>query len=293
MGDENPNGVAMKIKAMLEKENQVPFFILEKLYNLAFPSTLNSGNPSHSSLLSLTLLFIVPSDSIISGSDLGIFLSNVGRISHFTDLSRKLLLISSHLFQPSASTRSRGAKLTHIYSATKLNEAGVKFEINKNTHCLLDLEISGHSFRIPFIRVEDWTEVVLRNLLAFEQCHCIDESYLADYIAVFDFLINTDKDVDLLIKKGIIENWLGDSNAVAEMFNGLAVNILYPDFNEQYFHISEELNTFCNHPWNRKVATLKRDYCNTPWKTVASIAGIFLLILTVIQTVFSILQVVH
>ncbi|QHN91035.1 putative UPF0481 protein At3g02645 [Arachis ipaensis] len=296
MGDENPNGLAMKIKAMLEKAE--PLFTdkccIYRLYNLAFPSTLNSGNPSHPSLLSLTLLYIVPSDSIISGSDLGLFLSNVGRISHFTDLSRKLLLISSHLFQPSASTRSRGAKLTHIYTATKLNEAGVKFEINKNnTQCLLDLEISGHSFRIPFIRVEDWTEVVLRNLLAFEQSHCIDESYLADYIAVFDFLINTDKDVDLLIKKGIIENWLGDSNAVAEMFNGLAVNILYPDFNEQYFHISEALNTFCNHPWNRKVATLKRDYCNTPWKTVASIAGIFLLILTVIQTVFSILQGVH
>ncbi|QHO26777.1 hypothetical protein S83_021721 [Arachis hypogaea] len=105
---------------LLLLENQVPFFILEKLYNLAFPSTLNSGNPSHPSLLSLTLLYIVPSDSIISGSDLGIFLSNVGRISHFTDLSRKLLLISSHLFQPSSSTRSRGAKLTHIYSATKL-----------------------------------------------------------------------------------------------------------------------------------------------------------------------------
>ncbi|RYR00435.1 hypothetical protein Ahy_B07g088553 [Arachis hypogaea] len=178
-------------------------------------------------------------------------------------------------------------------SATELKEAGVKFEVKKASQCLLDLQLSGHTLRIPFFRVEDITEVIVRNLLAFEQCHCINESYLADYIAVLDFLINTDKDVDLLIKNGIIENWLGDSNAVAKMFNDLGVNIMYPDFNVQYSLIFQRLNAFCARPWNKKVATLRRDYCNTPWKMVASIAGIFLLVLTVVQTVFSILQGVH
>ncbi|RYR45517.1 hypothetical protein Ahy_A07g031352 [Arachis hypogaea] len=68
--------------------------------------------------------------------------------------------------------------------------------------------------------------------------------------------------------------------------------LLHMNFNVQYFCMFEKLNDFCNHPWNKKVATLKLDYCNTPWKTVALIAGIFLFILTIIQTVFSILQVV-
>ncbi|RYQ99561.1 hypothetical protein Ahy_B07g087498 isoform C [Arachis hypogaea] len=219
-------------------------------------------------------------------------LVDVGRIAHFTDLTRKSLLRSSHLLQPSTSGCSREAKLTQLYSATELNEAGVKFEVHKTSQCLLDLELSGHTLKIPFIRVMDSTEVILRNLLAFEQCHYIHESYLTDYAAVFDFLINTEKDVDFFVKNGIIENWIGDSNAVAEMFNGLGVNVVHPNINTQYLRICEELNAFCNHPWNRKVATLRRDYCNTPWKTVASIAGIFLLILTIIQTVFSILQVI-
>ncbi|RYR00497.1 hypothetical protein Ahy_B07g088617 [Arachis hypogaea] len=74
------------------------------------------------------------------------------------------------------------------------------------------------------------------------------------------------------------------------MFNGLGVNIMYPDFNVQYSLIFQRLNAFCARPWNKKVATLRRDSCNTPWKTVVSIAGIFLLVLTVVQTVFSILQ---
>ncbi|XLR35207.1 hypothetical protein S83_063107, partial [Arachis hypogaea] len=154
---------------------------------------------------------------------------------------------------------SREAQIVQIYSATELKEAGVKFEVKKASQCLLDLQLSGHTLRIPFFRVEDITEVVLRNLLAFEQCHCINVSYLADYIAVLDFLINTDKDVDLLIKNGIIENWLGDRNAVAKMFNGLGVNIMYPDFNVQYSLIFQRLNAFC----------ARCDYCNTPWKTIS------------------------
>ncbi|QHO26764.1 UPF0481 protein [Arachis hypogaea] len=194
---------------------------------------------------------------ICSGNRDGLSLTNVGRIAHFTDLTRKLLLLSSDL----SSECSREAQVTQLYSATQLREAGVKFE-------------SGGLYR------SCW-----RNLLAFEQCHCMDKAYLADYAFVIDFLINTDKDVDSLIKNGIIENWLGDSIAVAKMFNGLGVNIVTPDFNEKYYCILKGLNDFCKKPWNRKVATLKRDYCNTPWKTVASIAGIFLLILTVVQTI--------
>ncbi|XP_057726833.1 UPF0481 protein At3g47200-like [Arachis stenosperma] len=281
---------------LLLLENQVPFFVLDKLYNLVFPSTFIGGSQSqshdrHPSLLSLAIYHIVPGRIIFPGDYNGeLSVSNIGGIAHFTDLSRKLLLLSCNL---SISSCSREAQVAQIYSATELKEAGVKFEVKKDSQCLLDLQLSGHTLRIPFFRVEDTTEVVWRNLLAFEQCHCINESYLADYIIVLDFLINTDKDVDLLIKKGIIENWLGDSNAVAKMFNGLAVNIFTPDFNEKYSHIFQRLNAFCARPWNKKVATLRRDYCNTPWKTVASIAGIFLLVLTVVQTVFSILQGVH
>ncbi|QHO26765.1 UPF0481 protein At3g47200 [Arachis hypogaea] len=269
---------------LLLLENQVPFFVLEKLYNLALDSP---------PLLTLTLRYIVPGsiivpDSIISGDVLRLFLSNDTGIAHFIDLSRKFLLTSSGF-----SGCLRKAEFPHIYSATELSEAGVKFKAKKNSQCMIDLELSGHNLRVPSIRVTAFTEAILRNLIAFEQCHCMKESYLADYIVALDFLINTEKDVDLLIKKGIIENWLGDSNAVAEMFNGLALRVLNPDFNVQYIRIFKELNAFCGHPCNKKVATLRRDYCNTPWKTVASIAGIFLLVLTVIQTVFSILQVVH
>ncbi|MED6148000.1 hypothetical protein PIB30_049039 [Stylosanthes scabra] len=275
-------------------ENQVPFFVLEKLYNLAFPSTLSSsGNPTYPSMLLLSLC-ILPETIISVDKLLELCKSGITGVFHFTDLYRKLILRSSQFFQPSASECSREGKVPHLYSATELNELGVKFKVNEKSKCILDLELSSfRTLRIPSIKVDDNTEVVLRNLLAFEQCHCVDEAYLTDYIIFFDFLINTDKDVDLMIKEGIIENWLGDSNAVAQMFNSLGVNIMYPDFNEKYSRIFERLNTFCARPCVQKFATLKRDYCNTAWQAAATFAAIFLLILTVIQTVFAVLQGVH
>ncbi|MED6147999.1 hypothetical protein PIB30_049038 [Stylosanthes scabra] len=288
-------------------ENQVPFFALNKLYNLAFDSTSDSGtgnNPPYPSLLYLTLrlLPVLPKTNVTGDVDdnldelyldnLELYLCSKG-VDHFTDLKRKLLLTSSKFFQPSLQC-SREGKIIHIYSASELNELGVKFKVNEKSNCLLDLELSRHhTLRIPFIKVEDRTEVVFRNLLAFEQCHCIHESYLADYILFLDFLINTDKDVDLLIKKGIIQSWLGDSNAVAEMFNNLAVNIVSPNFNKKYSDIFERLKAFSARGWNQRMATLKRDYCSTPWQAAASIAAIFLLFLTVLQTVLTVLQTFH
>ena len=119
-----------------------------------------------------------------------------------------------------------------------------------------------------------------------------EASYITDYALVLDCLIDTNKDVDLLINKKIVSNCLGDSNNVALLFNGLWKNVLQLNFNCQYFDICQRLNRYCHDPWHRKKATLRRDYCNTPWRTVASIAGIILLVLTIVQTIFSVLQVV-
>ncbi|MED6151473.1 hypothetical protein PIB30_082911 [Stylosanthes scabra] len=282
--------VNLIINDLLLIENQVPFFVLDKLYNLAFPSALSSGN--HDSLPSLVnlVLPILPG-KIVPGDNVEQYLSSVGGVAHFTDLYRKLLLRSSLLLQASKFPRER--EVTHVYSATELNELGVKFKVNKESKCFLDLELSGHTLRIPFIVLNNFTEIVWRNLLAFEQCHFIEDSYFLDYIVALDFLINTDKDVDLLIKEGIIENWLGDSNEVTKLFNNLGAQTIKPDFNVRYAGIFKELNAFSRRPYNQRVATLRRDYCSTTWTTIASVAGIFLLILTVIQTIISILQVVH
>ncbi|XP_028802471.1 UPF0481 protein At3g47200-like [Neltuma alba] len=145
---------------------------------------------------------------------------------------------------------------------------------------------------IPKLLMEDSTELLFRNMIAFEQCHYPFAAYISDYAHVLDCLIDTYKDVDVLIHNKIVSNSLGDPNSVASLVNGLSVNFIRVTFNSQYYDICQRLNGYCEDPWRKTKATLKSDYGNTPWHAAASVAGITLLILTIVQTIFSVIQVV-
>ncbi|KAI4332251.1 hypothetical protein L6164_017175 [Bauhinia variegata] len=144
----------------------------------------------------------------------------------------------------------------------------------------------------PVLNWTNTTEILFRNMVALEQCHYADGGYITDYVWTMDFLINTVEDVDILNKNGILIRLLGDDDAVAKMFNSLTTNVLKEDFNSQHLGLFKEMNAFYNDGWHQMRATLKRDYCNTPWRSLATCAAIAILFLTLTQTVFSILQVV-
>ncbi|RYR00515.1 hypothetical protein Ahy_B07g088634 [Arachis hypogaea] len=78
--------------------------------------------------------------------------------------------------------------------------------------------------------------------------------------------------------------------SVAKLFRDVDKNTILINYNVNSLKICDDLNAFYKHPCRTKIATLRRDYFTTPWKTATSIAGILLLFLTVIQTVYSILQ---
>ncbi|WVZ19957.1 hypothetical protein V8G54_007279 [Vigna mungo] len=191
------------------------------------------------------------------------------RIMHFTDLIRIF-----HLHYPLQERVQTDETIIHLPSATELSEA-------------------GRVLQIPQLKVEDWTERLFRNMVALEQCYYPEQSYITDYVAILDFLVNTGRDVDLLVRKRVLVNWLGESDSVASMINGLWKNITHINFNYQYFLLCKDLNAFCRNPFNKMKSTLRRDYCNTPWQTAVSIAGILLLFLSLVEAVCSILQTVQ
>jgi len=86
---------------------------------------------------------------------------------------------------------------------------------------------------------------------------------------------------------------LADSDSVANLCNGLWKNVSQMNFSSHFCLLGKDLNGFCNDPWHKLKATLRRDYCDTPMQTAASIAGILLLVLSLLQSVCSVLQVVQ
>ncbi|KAB1225074.1 hypothetical protein CJ030_MR1G005390 [Morella rubra] len=128
---------------------------------------------------------------------------------------------------------------------------------------------------VPQFVVDDSTETVFRNLMALEQCHYPNEAYICDYIVVLDYLIDTEKDVDLLVSKKIIVNLLGSSNAVASMINKLCEEIV--DTGSCYYQLSEQLTRHCDNFWNHAMATLKSVYFANIWRGTATIIGLIVL----------------
>jgi hypothetical protein len=263
-------------------ENQLPFFIIEELYNLAFPARSN-----YHSFTRLTCEYF---EKLVKGLFLHqnkppMFPYSTFKIMHFAELLRTFSLRQSQWLKKRNPDKKDNI---HLYSASQLDEAGVEFKVGSR-ECVFNLKFTKGVLEIPCLTLYDNTESAFRNLVALEQCHYKVDHYVTDYIRILDFLIDTDKDVDLLVRKGILVNTLGDSNAVTTLVNRLGLQIFLFEMNPNYSCLCEELNTFYKVPCHSWKAILRRDYFSTPWRTASTAAAVILLVLTFIQTIYSII----
>nr|POE95385.1 upf0481 protein [Quercus suber] len=267
---------------LLLLENQLPFWFLEELFQVVFPT--------YSGVLSVCkLTFEFFKDFNVQ--NISHENSDV-KILHFTDLLRTFLLPQSLWHSsPQAQPPQRGnKKVKLLYSATQLQEAGVKFKVSSNKG-LSGLKFENGVLEIPCFEFYDTTEALIRNIMAFEQTCCIRNGYVTDYFYMLDFLTKTTKDMDLLCDNGIVDNYVGDNNAATLIVNNLHKNILWVGLNTDYCKLCESLNAFYKDPRHIWKAILKQDYFSTPWRTATTVAVAILFVLTFIQTVCSILQV--
>ncbi|KAF5456713.1 hypothetical protein F2P56_026160 [Juglans regia] len=262
-------------------ENQLPFFILADLFKLS-KVTIPYQLGKRPSIVELSYNFFKERMLLAVTKD-NLMKFNSDKFEHFVDLLRKLYL-------PSQARKERKLQTLTMPCMTELQQAGVRFEVGSSSN-VFDIEFVKGILKIPKLIICGETELSIRNMVAFEQCHC-DKNYINDYVVIMDRLVNTHKDVDLLVEYGIVENRLGDSNEAAILINKLADGVVV-EFEEFYFAgLSEDLNTYYRRPWHRWKANLKQNYFNTPWAIISVIAGFILIILTLIQSVCSVISVV-
>ncbi|KAF5441927.1 hypothetical protein F2P56_037121 [Juglans regia] len=141
--------------------------------------------------------------------------------------------------------------MKEMYSAIQLDEVGLKFKMSKPSYNLSPLEIkyADGVLEIPRFQLDDTTEIYARNLVALEKCHYPkDEAYITDYYTLLGFLIKTGKDLDVLVREQIIDNWL-DGVVATSLINKLSgEKCLYIKMNSYYRKMAEELNEFYNNP---------------------------------------------
>uniref|UniRef100_A0A0D3HMT2 Uncharacterized protein n=1 Tax=Oryza barthii TaxID=65489 RepID=A0A0D3HMT2_9ORYZ len=247
---------------MLMLENQLPLLVLERLL---FVET-ERANVAHS------------------------------RVSNEDHINRMVLRFLS----PSARTPALGTPLGHHpldalrrsmlhgdRRAVELYEAGIRFR-RARTDSLHDVRFRHGVLAMPPVAVDDSTEYMLLNMMAFERLHPGAGNDVTAYVFFMDSIIDSAKDVALLSSKGIIQNAVGSDKAVAKLFNSISKDVvLEPE--SALDGVQRQVNAYCRQPWNMWRANLIHTYFRSPWAFMSLAAAMFLLVMTVMQTVYTVL----
>ncbi|XP_078169223.1 uncharacterized protein LOC144563615 [Carex rostrata] len=175
-----------------------------------------------------------------------------------------------------------------IPSATELKEAGLKFTPKCNPKHMLDISFEYGILKIPRVTITDFTKPIFTNLLAFEQSKYGKENLpFGRFLSFLDNLVNTPNDVKILQECGIIENWLGSEEELANFINQVTEgNFL--ESNHYLVELYTEVNRYAESSWHRNRAKLIRDYFSSPWATMSVVAAFILLVLTLVQSFFAV-----
>ena len=108
----------------------------------------------------------------------------------------------------------------------------------------LDVRFSNGILEIPQLKIFDQTEILFRNLQAFEQCHGRNaHTFINDYIYFISGVVRAPpNDVEVLVNNGNLTNMLSSNQE----------NIC--STNNFLWDVCEELNSHCRkprHKWNK------------------------------------------
>ncbi|XP_028062461.1 UPF0481 protein At3g47200-like [Camellia sinensis] len=259
-------------------ENQLPFFILVRLFNM-------TKIDSDLEIIQIALTFLefnAPDQKLEAPR--GISINNIKHLLH--------LVHSCWCFKFAEMSRNATEKeLEFINSATELQESGIQFKKAEERN-LFDIKFISGILEIPLLSIAaEEGESFFTNLVAFELCPSYHEpEYVCDYVVFMNCLINSFEDVRLLRHSEIIESWVGDDAELHAMWHKL-FNITLTDTEKfSYSQVFNDVNNHCKRRRNMWMANLKRNYFNSPWALISFLVATILLLLTVAQTIFSILS---
>ncbi|KAL5206713.1 hypothetical protein ABZP36_034922 [Zizania latifolia] len=281
---------------MLIVENQLPLLLLKKL--VAVERSHYAGDVGYEVNM-MVLKFISPLLNTSPPKDLRLGL-------HPLDVFRKSLLTTDPNPKPNSCSETccsgclrSGEREDEepdpsgiVRSATELYAAGIRFRKSK-TLSLHDVTFQCGVLSLPLIVVDDSTKYVYLNLMAFERLHGGAGNEVTAYVFFMNNIIDLPADVALLTSKGIIQNAIhAKDKEVAKLFNGIAKDVAL-DPNIKLFAVQRSVNRYCRKPCHVWRANLEHTYFRSPWTILSLAAAVFLLAMTVLQTVYTVLPFYH
>ncbi|KDO38060.1 hypothetical protein CISIN_1g035872mg, partial [Citrus sinensis] len=246
-GDDDPN---FKLGWMLPSiardmfllENQLPFFVIWKF---------DSRNKSFLVMILHFFNGILPGKGCRRDIVYQVDVYPINEIKHLVHLIHENWLPSPAGVDAYRNNATNNRYWSFIGSATEIQEAGIHFrkvEVLKDDS-LFDIKFENGVMKMPSLEIGDATETILQNFIAYEQCsQDLNPKHVIDFVEFLNCLIKSSKDAELLRRRGIIENLLGDDEVIATLLNKLSDRLVHGD---AQFYVMPLVST----P-NSKVSTL-------------------------------------
>ncbi|KAG6498205.1 UPF0481 protein At3g47200-like [Zingiber officinale] len=174
--------------------------------------------------------------------------------------------------------------------ARELKNAGVQIVRKLDTDSFLDVTFANGRLEIPRIRAYNVSNTILRNLIAFEQLYPERGTHVTDFAYLMDCLIDTREDVALLREADILVSAMGSNKDVADLFNRLCKKVVVQPTKGHLRAVFEDVPKHCEKKYNKWRATLNHAYFGNPWAVISVVAAILLFVLTIVQTIYSVLS---
>ncbi|KAL2337814.1 hypothetical protein Fmac_012260 [Flemingia macrophylla] len=203
--------------------------------------------------------------------------------------------------------------------ATRLRAAGIAIHAKKPNSQLqlvdsfnFDINFNDNKLEIPTLLINETTEVKWRNLIAWEQSKISIRCKFTTYALFFGGLICCKHDIELLEEKEVIVNEAGKSKGdLLKLFLSIAEGAEHMD--SSYGETCDRLNKYragkvatrfqwlpivtwhkCRHAFQiiayyavNWYIILIRDHLTTVWKCLGVFVATMLLVLTLMQTIYS------
>ncbi|XP_030924546.1 UPF0481 protein At3g47200-like [Quercus lobata] len=212
---------------------------------------------------------------------------------HLLDKLRTSLLAKHGRRVPKIDPTSQNDDWQSYRNVQELQAAGIYLKRSKNDSLSLsDIYFStlfpcfGFLW-LPPIKVDDSTGPMFFNLIAYEMCPDFDNDYgVTSYISFLDSLIDEANDVKELRKAGVLHNLLGSDQEVAQLFNDIGTDLV-PN-TKIYLEVRSRIQKYYKNKFLTWTSQVIHDHFSSPWTIIAFIAALFALILSTLQTWYTV-----
>ncbi|XP_031096921.1 UPF0481 protein At3g47200-like [Ipomoea triloba] len=292
-------GLAFTECDMLLLENQIPLWIIELLFNARY------CNPPHTwkQLLSMKCQQVVWEEIVFKNVDeleRHVNLQHDDEAPlHLLEYCHMLMVSRPHSAEaagignaPTMSTQQLIDEHGYLFSSVMdLKSKGIHFRRNYTDYSLRGIKFDSTLLRaevkLPVFDASTVTRVCLQNMIAYELCNYRRTQFVVgSYINFMKSLIVSPGDVKELREKCIIRRAIGEDNDIVKLFHGL--NTYGFDNPAIFKEVKHKILKHYNSKTKTWMVEIAHTYFKSPWTAIALFAATFLLVLTFLQTYFTI-----